>query len=545
MSKSLSDSGLAMVELSVKKFFELVQQSKLVDEIDLAKAMTAYKRKLGKLPDTSQQLAEELIQLELLTQWHCDKLLLGKYKGFFLGRYKLLRHLGAGGMSSVYLAEHNLMRQMRAIKVLPRSRVNDSSYLARFHLEAQATAALDHPNIVRAYDVDNDGDTHYLVMEYVTGADLQTIVKKKGPLDFKQAAGYIAQAARGLDYVHNEGLIHRDIKPANLLVDEDDIVKVLDLGLALFSDDTKMASVTLTHNENILGTADYLAPEQAVNSHDVDSRVDIYGLGCTLYYILTGRAPFPEGSLAQRIAKHQREMPDDIRVSRKDCPVTLVAICNKMMAKNPSHRYQACEEIRQVLSDWVNDKSVPVSTALVGTLPIDTPVESAGISPIDLGSLSDLGETGNDSTLNMQLDELPSISDVEQPMERDSQASQGTVKDPRLSATTVGRQLDDPSSPGSTPSETSSVTSVGHAVESDSSRIDLGIEVLGVGSQKEDRSRRLIEVRKQRQGVSSWLVGGVVAVLLVVSLLVFWAMGDRDVEPGVSPASDRDTSVDP
>jgi cobalamin biosynthesis Mg chelatase CobN len=145
----------------------------------------------------------------------------------------------------------------------------------------------------------------------------------------------------------------------------------------------------------------------------------------------------------------------------------------------------------------------------------------------------------------MQLDELPSISDVEQPMERDSQASQGTVKDPRLSATTVGRQLDDPSSPGSTPSETSSVTSVGHAVESDSSRIDLGIEVLGVGSQKEDRSRRLIEVRKQRQGVSSWLVGGVVAVLLVVSLLVFWAMGDRDVEPGVPPASDRDTSVDP
>ena len=204
------------MELSVKKFFELVQQSKLVDEVELAKAMTAYKRRHGKLPAVANELAEELVRLELLTQWHCDKLLVGKYKGFFLGRYKLLRHLGAGGMSSVYLAEHMLMRQKRAIKVLPRSRVNDSSYLDRFHLEAQATAALDHPNIVRAYDVDNDGDTHYLVMEYVQGEDLQTIVKEKGPLDFRVAAGFISQAAYGLNYVHQEGLIHRDIKPANL-----------------------------------------------------------------------------------------------------------------------------------------------------------------------------------------------------------------------------------------------------------------------------------------------------------------------------------------
>jgi serine/threonine-protein kinase len=542
-----------MVELSVKKFFELVQQSKLVDEIDLAKAMTAYKRKHGKLPDTPQELAEELIQLELLTQWHCDKLLIGKYKGFFLGRYKLLRHLGAGGMSSVYLAEHNLMRQMRAIKVLPRSRVNDSSYLDRFHLEAQATAALDHPNIVRAYDVDNDGDTHYLVMEYVTGADLQTIVKEKGPLDFKQAAGYIAQAAHGLDYVHKEGLIHRDIKPANLLIDEDDIVKVLDLGLALFSDDAKMASVTLTHNENILGTADYLAPEQAVNSHDVDSRVDIYGLGCTLYYILTGRAPFPEGSLAQRIAKHQREMPDDIRISRKDCPITLVAICNKMMAKNPSHRYQACKEISEVLSDWVKDKSVAVSTALVGTLPAETAgetlQETPGSSPVDLGGLSDIEEAEGDSTVNMQLDELPGISDDGQSAAQDSQVSQGTVKDPRLSATAVGRQADASDALGSISSGTSSGSQVRHAIESGSSRIDLGIEVLGVGSQKEARSRRLIEVRKQRQEVSKWLVGGVaVAVLLVASLLIFWAVSDPTEDPGVPPAAspgERDTSVDP
>jgi serine/threonine protein kinase len=338
-----------------------------------------------------------------------------------------------------------------------------------------------------------------------------------------------------------------------LLIDEDDIVKVLDLGLALFSDDTKMASVTLTHNENILGTADYLAPEQAVNSHDVDSRVDIYGLGCTLYYILTGRAPFPEGSLAQRIAKHQREMPDDIRVSRKDCPVTLVAICNKMMAKNPSHRYQACEEISQVLSDWVNDKFVPVPTALVGTLPADTageaPQETPGSSPIDLGGLSDIEEAEGISTVNMQLDELPGISDHGQSAAQNSQVNQGTVKDPRLSATAVGSQFSGPGELGATSSSVSSGSQVRYAAESGSSRVDLGIEVLGVGSQKEARSRRLIEVRKQRQEVSNWLVGGVaVAVLLVASLLIFWAVSDPAEDPGVPPSSppgERDTSVDP
>jgi hypothetical protein len=240
-------------------------------------------------------------------------------------------------------------------------------------------------------------------------------------------------------------------------------------------------------------------------------------------------------------------MPDDIRVSRKDCPVTLVAICNKMMAKNPSHRYQACEEINQVLSDWVNDKSVPVPTALVGTLPADTAgevsQETRGSSPLDLGSLSDIDEAESVSTVNMQLDELPGVSDDGHSAVQDSQVSQGTVKDPRLSATAVGGQVDASSS------GTSSGSQVRHAIESGSSRIDLGIEVLGVGSQKEARSRRLIEVRKQRQEVSNWLVGGVaVAVLLVASFLIFWAVSDPAEDPGAPPApstGERDTSVDP
>ena len=143
-----------------------------------------------------------MIEEGVLTQWQCDKLLQKKYKGFFLGKYKLLGHIGSGGMSSVYLAEHTLMRRSRAIKVLPRSRVNDSAYLERFHREAQATAALDHPHIVRAYDVDNQGDTHYLVMEYVSGSDLASIVKEQGALGFEDIARYVVHAARGLQHAH-------------------------------------------------------------------------------------------------------------------------------------------------------------------------------------------------------------------------------------------------------------------------------------------------------------------------------------------------------
>jgi serine/threonine-protein kinase len=272
-----------MADLSVDAFLDYVERSSLVDADALQKSIAALReRHGGTLPATSD-VAAHLIDTGLLTHWHVEKLLDRKHKGYFLGKYKLLRHIGSGGMSSVYLAEHTLMHRQRAIKVLPKTKVNDSSYLDRFHREAQATAALDHPNIVRAYDLDNDGDTHYIVMEYIEGKDLNTIVKQEGPLPLELACNYIAQSAEGLAHAHSVNLIHRDVKPANLLVDPKGVVKILDLGLALFSD-SQEASLTVAHNENVLGTADYLAPEQAVNSHKVDHRADIYGLGCSLYY---------------------------------------------------------------------------------------------------------------------------------------------------------------------------------------------------------------------------------------------------------------------
>jgi eukaryotic-like serine/threonine-protein kinase len=341
-----------MAQLTAPVLLDLVKKSGLVDDEQLAPAVERFQREHPAEVDDGGRLADYLVDCGLLTRWQCDKLATGKYKGFFLGKYKLLQHLGTGGMSSVYLAEHTLMHQRRAIKTLPKNRVNDSSYLARFRLEAQATARLDHHNIVRAYDIDNDKDQHYIVMEYVQGRDLQGIVREQGPLAFDDACRYIIQSAQGLQHAHDNNLIHRDIKPANLLVDNRGVVKLLDLGLALFSN-SDLASLTIAHNENVLGTADYLSPEQALNSHTVDHRADIYSLGCTLYFLLSGHPPFPEGSLAQRISKHQSQMPEDLRKERPDCPRDLADICMKMMQKKPQNRYQSAREVAEVLSAWL------------------------------------------------------------------------------------------------------------------------------------------------------------------------------------------------
>ena len=341
-----------MAKVTTEVLLNLVRSSGLVEKDRLNALLLDIKRKSGGQPlGTPEDVATQLVDAGLLTRWQADRLLEGRHKGFFLGKYKLLGHLGSGGMSSVYLAEHVLMQRRVAIKVLPKNRVDDTSYLARFHREAQAAAALDHRNIVRAYDVDNEGNTHYLVMEYIEGRDIQRIVKEDGVFDYGLAAEYIRQAAEGLSYAHRAGLIHRDVKPANLLVDQKSVIKVLDLGLARFTNEDK-ASLTVAYDENILGTADYLAPEQAVDSHRVDSRADIYGLGCALYYMLTGHPPFPDGTMPQRLMAHQKQQPPSIFKDRPDAPPDLVDICTRMMAKKPEHRYQTAGDVAQALLGW-------------------------------------------------------------------------------------------------------------------------------------------------------------------------------------------------
>ena len=337
----------------VDDFLDLVRRSGLVERDQLNRVLRRLKEEAGGGPIADVDfVGKRLVEAGLLSQWQCKNLLEGRHKGFFLKRYKLLDHLGTGGMSTVYLAEHVLMQRRVAIKVLPKAKVEDSSYLARFHREAQAAAALDHRNIVRAYDVDNEGDNHFLVMEYVEGRDLLTMVREDGPLDYPVAADYIRQAAVGLAHAHQAGLIHRDVKPANLLVDRKNVVKVLDLGLARFTGE-EYASLTVANEENVLGTADYLAPEQALDSHGVDARADIYSLGCSLYYVLTGHPPFPDGTLPQRLMMHQKEMPPSIFEDRPDAPKDLVEICMRMMAKKPDDRPQTASEVAELMGNWL------------------------------------------------------------------------------------------------------------------------------------------------------------------------------------------------
>lgn len=332
-------------------YAEVVRKSKLVDPQQLNRILKALRAEHSEEELTPKRLAKQLLRQGLITPWQNSHLKNGRTKGFFLGKYKLLSYLGSGGMSTVYLAEHTMMRRQVAIKVLMESEVGKIT-LERFRRECRAVASLDHPNIVAAHDFDADGQFHYLVMEYVEGHDLDTLVEKEGPLPFRVAADYIRQAATGLAHAHENGMVHRDIKPANLLVNKEGVVKLLDLGVAKISNANQI-KLTVENQQNLVGTVDFLAPEQALNSHEVDERADIYSLGCTFYYLLTGKPPFAEGTQAQRLLAHQVQHPTSIVQYRADAPQGLIDICMKMLAKKPEQRYQSCAETAQVLRDWM------------------------------------------------------------------------------------------------------------------------------------------------------------------------------------------------
>jgi len=355
------------------EFLDLVRKSGVVDE----KRLSAYLAKLraaGPLPPEPGKLAGILVRDGILTHFQAEQVAQGKWRRFTIGKYKVLERLGAGGMGSVYLCEHKLMRRRVAVKVLPTAKADDPSSLERFYREAKAIAALDHPNIVRAYDIDQDEKLHFIVMEYVDGASLQEIIKKVGPMDVTRAAHYMYQAAQGLQHAHESaGLVHRDIKPGNVLVDRTGVVKILDMGLARFFHDEEDI-LTKKYDENVLGTADYLAPEQALDSHGVDIRADIYSLGATFYFCLTGRTPFTEGTVAQKLIWHQTRQPKAIRQVRADVPEGLAGLIEHMMAKDPAQRPQTPQEVADALVPFVQN-------------PIDPPPdeEMPRLSPAALG----------------------------------------------------------------------------------------------------------------------------------------------------------------
>lgn len=379
------------LKLTAASYLAGVKQSGLIDPERLESLIQQLQQD-GVNCEDSCAISAALVDRKALTEWQSEKLLQGRHKGFILGRYRLMSLLGAGEMSAVYLAEHILMERRCAIKVLPANKVQDTSYLGRFHREARAVAAMNHVNIVRAYDVDKQTesgtDIHFLVMEYVEGRNIEQIVRDQGPLDYVSAVDYIRQAADGLGHAHQAGMVHRDVKPGNLLVDNGGVVKLLDLGLARFFKTTDEESLTIKHDEKVLGTADYLAPEQAVDSHQVDARADIYSLGCTMYFALTGHPPFTDGTLVQRLLAHQTKVPPSVTYDRPDVDPALLEILNKMMAKKAADRYQTAADVSEALSRWLiehapaawKQKHLMLVAALVGMDSIPKPETNAEAS---------------------------------------------------------------------------------------------------------------------------------------------------------------------
>ena len=337
-----------------------LKKSGLIDADDLA----ALIARLEPLPESSADLTELLIREGAITKFHAKHLLNGKTKGFFLAQYKILDQLGAGGMGVVYLAEHQTLKRRVAIKVLPSARARDAEALRRFLRESRVVAALDHPNIVRAYDANREGPVHFLVMEFVPGRTLDQIVRADGPVSPPKAANYVYQTALGLHHAHEQGLVHRDIKPSNLLLDTLGTLKILDYGLARYFDAGNDQLTRDVGGCGVIGTADFIAPEQALNSSDVDIRADIYSLGMTFYTILAGETPFYADTTTQKLLSHHMKEPRPIREVSPGVPVAIASILSRMIAKKPSDRFQTPADLVDALSPWAGSPSTRKHAAL-------------------------------------------------------------------------------------------------------------------------------------------------------------------------------------
>ncbi len=262
-------------------------------------------------------------------------------------RYRVLEFLGAGGMGVVFKSVHRLMDRVVALKIIHPHLTDRPDFVACFRREVMAAARLNHPAIATAYDAEQVGTTHFLVMEYVPGVTLDREVRSRGPLPIAAACDLIRQTALGLRHAHDQGMIHRDVKPANLLRTPDGRVKLLDFGLAQV---VGAAGAETPGGGVVLGTPDYLAPEQARNPQHSDVRADVYGLGCTLYFLLTGRPPFVEATVLQTLLAHQEDTPRPVTDLRDDVPEVLADLVARMLARDPARRYRTAAEVAKALA---------------------------------------------------------------------------------------------------------------------------------------------------------------------------------------------------
>jgi serine/threonine protein kinase len=350
LSSSAGVQPMGQPITSVNTLIDALRQLQLLKRDQLNELLVGELQ--GRFSD-SRAMGSELLRRDWLTPYQVNQLLQGRGQDLVLGDYLLLERLGEGGAGQVFKARQQLMDRIVALKLIRKQLLEDPEVVARFQREIKVIGQLTDPHVVQAFDARAIGSNFFLVMEFVEGIDLARLVKKLGPLPVEQACAYISQAALGLAHIHERGLIHRDIKPSNLILTaKDSRIKILDLGLARLqrSVAAEAADAVTASGAVLVGTLDYMAPEQALDFHQVDIRADIYSLGCTFYYLLAGQAPFAGRTVPQKMVCHQQQEPAALEGFRRDLPAGLSALVRKMMAKRPENRYQTPAEIVQALS---------------------------------------------------------------------------------------------------------------------------------------------------------------------------------------------------
>jgi serine/threonine protein kinase len=368
------------------RFLDSLRQVRLLSESQLDAVLRRFSYEVA-----DHVVSEALMQEGMLTPYQVHMLLENGGRDLVLGPYQILEELGRGGFGCVYKARHVLMNRVVALKVISPELLDNSRARSWFRREVQAVTRLNHPNIVLAYDANEINDVLFLSMEYVAGPSLDLLVRKQGPLPIGMVCAMMHQAGKALQYAHEQGMVHRDIKPANMLVPADALnapvngprpssavlIKIVDFGLARLQG--KAASGTLTENRGFVGTPEFVSPEQARDASEADIRSDLYSLGCTFYFALTGKKPFRGETSLEIVVKHLEQEPEPVESLRPDLPPALAAILRRLMAKIPDYRFQTPAEFVAELNFLFGlDASRPnlLSTPSLPVVPYPAPRES-------------------------------------------------------------------------------------------------------------------------------------------------------------------------
>jgi serine/threonine protein kinase len=397
--------------------------SGLLTEVQLGQAWAAIEHSQREFPENSglspdERLASKLIELGWLNAWQAKQLSEGR-TDFLLSIYRIIDYIGRGGMGEVYKGEHGVLGRVVAIKVLPRKKSTPEE-IAGFLRESRVLARLDHENLVRAFDAGEAKNVFFLVTEYVAGTDLRKLVRAKGPLTMASAASIMSQVTGALDHAHQQGLIHRDVKPGNVLVTPDGRAKLSDLGLA---GSLHGGAEEDPRSGKIVGTADYLSPDQIEAPWNPTPAWDVYSLGCTLYYSVTGKVPFPGGSTTDKIRAHRQLRPLDPRRLNPGLSDRFVDVIADMMAKNPAERIATAKDVAARLAPWV---ATAGRAALTHAPQLPTPKGAAGSASGSDSSSAGSGAADSDGLEDTQGSLSIVLDPPDGPVEAPGQSSQTT-----------------------------------------------------------------------------------------------------------------------